>query len=176
MGHVPLALGQLFYVHNFTFTASPCRKSCVILLEMGADINSPDIVGWTPLLWAAKAGNVGVAELLLERGVLTDHVDIDGNAALHVAAHFNQVETTRILMDYGASLLVLNKRGMTYLDVAMEAQNNEVVMVVVKHQRYCNTKHLVFPSNSIPLYNSCSNDVALLVSFICEQLRKISLP
>ena len=136
---------------SITFTSSPCRKSCVILLEMGADINSPDIVGWTPLLWAAKAGNVGVAELLLERGVLTDHVDIDGNAALHVAAHFNQVETTRILMDYGANLLVLNKRGMTCLDVAMEGQNNEVVMVVVKHQRYCTTKHHVCRSNSIPL-------------------------
>ena len=103
---------------------------------MGADINSPDITGWTPLLWAAKAGNLGVAELLLERGVLTDHVDIDGNSALHVATHFNQVETTRILMNYGASLLILNNRGMTCLDVAIEAQNNEVVMVIVKHQRY----------------------------------------
>ena len=128
----------------FVITSSLCRKSCVILLEMGADINSPDIVGWTPLLWAAKAGNVGVAELLLERGVFTDHVDIDGNTALHVAAHFNQVETTRILMNNGASLLVLNKRGMTCLDVAIEAQNNEVVMVIVKHQRYCTLPNTVF--------------------------------
>ena len=110
---------------------------------MGADINSPDIVGWTPLLWAAKTGNVGVTELLLERGVLMDHVDIDGNAAIHVAAHFNQVESTRILLDYGASLQVLNKHGMTCLDVAMEVQNNEVVMVIVKHQRYRTTKHLI---------------------------------
>ena len=134
----------------FVITSSLCRKSCITLLEMGADINSPDTVGWTPLLWAAKVGNVGVVELLLERGVLTDHVDIDGNAALHVAAHFNQVESTRILMNYGSSLLLLNKRGMTCLDVAMEAQNNEVVMVIVKHQRYCTTrKHLVCRSNSI---------------------------
>jgi len=128
----------------FVITSSPCRKSCVTLLEMGADINSPDTVGWTPLLWAAKAGNVGVVELLLERGVLTDHVDIDGNAALHVAAHFNQVETTRILMNYGASLLLRNKRGMACLDVAMEAQNNEVVMVIVKHQRYCTLPNVLF--------------------------------
>ena len=141
---------------------------------MGADINSPDIVGWTPLLWAAKAGNLGVAELLLERGVLTDHVDIDGNAALHVAAHFNQVETTRILMNYGASLLVANKRGMTCLDVAMEAQNNEVVMVIVKHQRYCTPPNTLFicRSNYFPFYNSESRDLALLLSFIAEQSLK----
>ena len=146
MGHTLFSIKGtvLSSAYNFVFTSSPFRKSCVILLEMGADINSPDIVGWTPLLWAAKAGNLGVAELLLERGVLTDHVDIDGNAALHVAAHFNQVETTRILMNYGASLLLLNKRGMTCLDVAMEAQNNEVVMVIVKHQRCCTTKHLFY--------------------------------
>ncbi|KAJ7385776.1 hypothetical protein OS493_013810 [Desmophyllum pertusum] len=112
------------------------RKSCSILLEMGADINSPDIVGWTPLMWAAKVGNVGVTELLLERGVLMDHVDIDGNSALHVASHFSQVETTRMLLDYGANMLVLNKREMACLDVAMEAQNHEVVMVFVKHQRW----------------------------------------
>ena len=102
---------------------------------MGADINGPDIVGWTPLLWAAKTGNVGVTELLLERGVLVDHVDIDGNAALHVAAHFSQVETTRMLMNYGADLLMQNRRDMTALEIAMEAQNSEVVMVFVKHNR-----------------------------------------
>ena len=90
---------------------------------MGADINSPDIVGWTPLMWAAKAGNVGVVELLLERGGHTDHVDIDGNSALHVAAHFGQVEIVRTLLNYGGSLILQNKRGMTCLDVAMEAQN-----------------------------------------------------
>lgn len=127
-----------------TFLLLPFRKSCAILLDMGADINSPDIVGWTPLMWAAKTGNVGVTELLLERGVLMDHVDIDGNAAVHVAAHFSQVETIRTLMDYGASILVINKRGMTCLDVAMEAQNNEVVMVIVKHYRYCNAKNIQF--------------------------------
>ena len=87
-------------------------------------------------MWAAKAGNVGVTELLLERGVHIDHVDIDGNAAIHVAAHFGQVENTKLLMDYGARLAAQNKRGMTCLDLAMEAQNNEVVMVVVKHNRY----------------------------------------
>lgn len=127
---------------ELTFIPCSCRKSCAILLEMGADINSPDIVGWTPLMWAAKVGNVGVTELLLERGVLMDHVDIDGNSALHVASHFSQVETARMLLDYGANMLVLNKREMACLDVAMEAQNHEVVMVFVKHQRYCTTRHL----------------------------------
>ena len=115
---------------------SVSRKSCNTLLEMGADINSPDIVGWTPLLWAAKVGHAGVTELLLDRGVLIDHVDIDGNAALHVAAHFGHIEVTKMLLDYGANLLLQNKREMTCLDIAMETQNSEVVMVIVKHSRF----------------------------------------
>ena len=126
------------------------RKSGAILLDMGADINSPDIVGWTPLMWAAKAGNVGVVELLLERGGHTDHVDIDGNSALHVAAHFGQVEIVRTLLNYGGSLILQNKRGMTCLDVAMEAQINEVVMVIVKHNRYFTASiPLLVSSNAI---------------------------
>lgn len=101
-------------------------------------------------MWAAKAGNVGVVELLLERGGHTDHVDIDGNSALHVAAHFGQVEIVRTLLNYGGSLILQNKRGMTCLDVAMEAQINEVVMVIVKHNRYFTASiPLLVSSNAI---------------------------
>jgi len=116
--------------------ASMKRKSCNILLEMGADINSPDKNGRTPLLWAAKAGNLSVLELLLERGVWIDHVDIDGNAAIHVAAHVGNIEIVRMLLDYGASIVVENKRGLTCLEIAMDAQNCEVVMVIIKHNRW----------------------------------------
>ena len=158
-----MAISEVIGLQPFNFRSFPVsvyRKSCNVLLEMGADINSPDIVGWTPLLWAAKAGNVGVTELLLERGVLIDHVDIDGNTALHVAAHFGQIETTRILLDYGANLLLQNKRELTCLDIAMEAQNNEVVMVIVKHSRsvlvalITDILHLVFVLR-ICLINFC---------------------
>ena len=103
---------------------------------MGADINSPDKNGRTPLLWAAKAGNLSVLELLLERGVWIDHVDIDGNAAIHVAAHVGNIEIVRMLLDYGASIVVENKRGLTCLEIAMDAQNCEVVMVIIKHNRW----------------------------------------
>lgn len=112
------------------------RKSCNTLLEMGADINSPDNVGWTPLLWAAKAGNASVMELLLERGVLIDHMDIDGNAAIHVAAHMGNIDVVKMLLDYGANMVAQNRRGLRCLDIAMDAQNNEVVMVIVKHNRW----------------------------------------
>ena len=38
------------------------------VIEAGADLNSPDDQGWTPLNWAAGTGDVEIVELLLERG------------------------------------------------------------------------------------------------------------
>lgn len=179
--YIRMAMSEVIGLQPFNFRSFPVsvyRKSCNVLLEMGADINSPDIVGWTPLLWAAKAGNVGVTELLLERGVLIDHVDIDGNTALHVAAHFGQIETTRILLDYGANLLLQNKRELTCLDIAMEAQNNEVVMVIVKHSRSVlvalttDILHLVFVL-CICLINFCVSRSAVGKNIVLVQTRKI---
>ena len=38
------------------------------LLQEGADINEMDAAGWTPLNWAAAAGDISMAKLLLKFG------------------------------------------------------------------------------------------------------------
>ena len=101
---------------------------------MGADANTPDIHGWTPLLWSAISGSVSIAKLLLDHHVNADHMDNDGNTAIHLAAYHGHVEIVKLLLDYGAVLL-LNNSGLMYLDVAMEQNNKDVVMAVVKHDR-----------------------------------------
>ena len=39
-----------------------------LLLEKGADVESKDDVGQTPLSWAARGGHKAVVKLLLEKG------------------------------------------------------------------------------------------------------------
>jgi ankyrin repeat protein len=48
------------------------RKTALILLRMGADVNKGSSNGVTPLMWAASVGNSPCVELLLDRGARTD--------------------------------------------------------------------------------------------------------
>lgn len=56
-------------LHNAA--ASPDAKSRAVLeylLEQGFDPSQSDVDGWTPLLWAAKAGNITNTQTLLDAG------------------------------------------------------------------------------------------------------------
>lgn len=59
--------------------ASLRERSCAVLeylLEQGLDPNQRDVDGWTPLFWAAKAGNITNAQRLL--GAST-HTNVPGD-------------------------------------------------------------------------------------------------
>jgi len=45
-------------------------KMVAWLVENGADIKAKNSDGWTPLPWAAQAGQKGIAKLLREKGPL----------------------------------------------------------------------------------------------------------
>lgn len=101
---------------------------------MGTDINRPDIDGWTSLMWAAKTGRDDIIEVLLSKNADLDHSDVVGNTALHVTAKYGNGKVIQLLLDQGARVLT-NKQGMTCSHVAMESQNEDVIMAIVKHQR-----------------------------------------
>jgi len=53
-----------------------------LLLEKGADIESKDTDGQTPLSWAAQDGCEAVVQLLLEKGADIESKDTDGQTPL----------------------------------------------------------------------------------------------
>ena len=78
-------------------------------------INSEDFDKRTPLFYAP---NLTIAELLvLKCGAKVDHVDINGNTPLFVAAAHNRVDVMRFLIDSGAQLNHRNNLGQTPLFV-----------------------------------------------------------
>lgn len=111
-----------------------CRKICSILIQMGAEIDSPDAYGWTPLLFAAKSGSAGVIRMLLEINAKIDHADQSGNTALLIASARGYVDAVKILLDRKASLSPGND-GMNCLDVAIENQQVGVTMAILKNTR-----------------------------------------
>jgi uncharacterized protein len=108
-----------------------------MLIARGADLNAPlrtKILkrtyqagdarlaeGATPLMRAAKAGDVVMMRLLISGGADLDRTNAAGETALHIAA--NSAATVRFLADEGASAFVKNKAGLTPLEALLKTRN-----------------------------------------------------
>lgn len=67
------------------------------LLDDGADVNSVDEWGETPLMWAARGGWPEMALLLLERGADADAQNEEDDTALTLANRFGNTEVAKLL-------------------------------------------------------------------------------
>lgn len=85
-----------------------------MLLSDGANPNSKDNAGWTPLHEACSHGFVSIAEMLLQHGSI---VDVPGGEKdenpLHDAITQGQIEVVRLLRSWGASDTARNRYGHT---------------------------------------------------------------
>eukprot|EP00526_Cylindrotheca_closterium_P002104 CAMPEP_0113658460 /NCGR_PEP_ID=MMETSP0017_2-20120614/31730_1 /TAXON_ID=2856 /ORGANISM="Cylindrotheca closterium" /LENGTH=1113 /DNA_ID=CAMNT_0000572733 /DNA_START=65 /DNA_END=3407 /DNA_ORIENTATION=- /assembly_acc=CAM_ASM_000147 len=92
------------------------------LIAAGADASVCDEEGNTPLHWAARAGDVGTAELLLLRNCPKDAKNERGETALHWAMRAGRVgmSVVSILLENGAKPSVWNKEFKRPLDIAAD--------------------------------------------------------
>ena len=91
------------------------------LLEADVDVDPRTKNNETPLMYAARRGNLKVAIVLLQHNASTDHTNVEGWTALHFAALYGGTSITKLLLTSGSNkeartLLDL----MTPLDLAME--------------------------------------------------------
>ncbi|KAI5843936.1 ankyrin repeat-containing domain protein [Morchella snyderi] len=108
------------------------------LLRGGADVDAADDSGMRALHVAAGAagGSADMCELLLEAGADINCVDRAGDTALHLAALCGGVATVRILLGWGAKL-VMNGRGKTPGVMAEEAGWSDVVALFPAEGAWC---------------------------------------
>ena len=86
-------------------------------LAEGADMEGIDpVFGITPLVWAALAGRVEVAEGLLGNGADVHGRGKDGGTPLHAAAFLGRTEVAELLIRHGADPAAKNHRGETPRD------------------------------------------------------------
>lgn len=87
------------------------RKS----LEEGADVNTIDPEGSTPLGRAATSGQRNVVEFLLASGA---HIETGPQSPLSLAAEHGHKDIVRLLLDWGADIESLDRFGRTPLSLS----------------------------------------------------------
>ncbi len=90
------------------------------LLNNGAEVNTQDNRGWTPLHWAAYKDAATTAKVLLNNGAEVNAKTNGGQTPLRVATAEDAVATVKVLRRYGG---LVNKRN----DEAMEGRQMPVV-------------------------------------------------
>jgi ankyrin repeat protein len=101
-----------------------------LLLESGADINTRDTNGDTPLIAAAFMGYNETVKLLLEKGAEVNAQNNLGSTALMEAATMNKPETVAMLLSNGADTKAKNIAGLTALDAALRDNNVEMARLL----------------------------------------------
>jgi ankyrin repeat protein len=113
--------------------ASSAGKDDVVayLLDHGADIDHANSTGHTAVILAAYSSFPKIVELLIEKGADIHRATSNGWTALHFA--YDDMETTRVLMKYGADP---NRIADFYTPLFLAAASNytEAVKVLISFQ------------------------------------------
>jgi ankyrin repeat protein len=84
-----------------------------VLVEASASISSANLLGITPLMFAASHGHTSTVSYLLSLNDSFDAIDNEGKNALFHAIDGKHEEISKILIDAGIDLNVANKYGVT---------------------------------------------------------------
>lgn len=91
-----------------------------VLLDYGANPNTPSVQGSTPLHMAVLSSVSSIVQMLLDYGAAVDMPGLRGRTPLHVAAISRQDRLIRLLLDRGATIDAQSSDGNTALHFATE--------------------------------------------------------
>jgi hypothetical protein len=99
------------------------------LLQGGLSPETRDTYGLTGLIWTARKGRVGVAEVLLASGADLEAKDRTARTALHHAVALRHPEFVEFIAKRGAFLNPVDMHGCTPLDLATMAGDKMVALL-----------------------------------------------
>ena len=103
------------------------------LLDFGADVSRKNRFGMTPLLLAVDLERpANLVSLLLTPQSNIETSGPGGLTALHLAARKSSLETVKLLLNAGASSVIVDAMGKTALHEAASAGQAEIAKLLVK--------------------------------------------
>ncbi|CAD6195177.1 unnamed protein product [Caenorhabditis auriculariae] len=103
------------------------------LLESGADVDSKDFVGATPIYWASEKGHLEVVRLLLDHEADVEIANKDGWTPLLSASFYGKEEIVTTLLRHGADPNAQNGRGFTALQLAAFRNHPGIARILLEY-------------------------------------------
>ncbi len=124
-----------------TYICEKENKSLHCLIQYGANLETTDKKGKTPLLEATRYGHVNALKFLFQHGVNVNAQDNDGNTALMLAIlnknekELNAEEKVNLLLQNGVDFYIKNNKGSSPFDWAIQNPNEKISrLIIIKHQ------------------------------------------
>ncbi|RSL55640.1 hypothetical protein CEP53_007043 [Fusarium sp. AF-6] len=137
-------LGKI-HDHDYFTNGTLCHWACSqkhfdvveFLLQNGLveDINSTCEGGFTPLHFAAMSNQANIIELLISHKASVNLQSDKGQTALHLAAHFENLDAMNMLIQLGALTLVDKDEWLTRM-LALEGDNAEAMDILISQITY----------------------------------------
>ena len=86
-------------------------------------------------MWAARSGCEKTSQELLDKQAVVDHVNNQGDSALHISASHGKVKVVELLLNYGADVRIRNNLGQTCLDVTVQSGAGDVALAISRNKR-----------------------------------------
>lgn len=126
-----------------------------LLLEKGADIDTPDEISRTPLSYAAESGSETIARLLLEKGAKVDNVGQTGRTPLSYAAGSGSETTVGLFLERVEEVDIKDNKGRTPLSYAAQSGSKATVKLLVENGAEINDRD---NDQRTPLHHGAQGD------------------
>jgi len=102
------------------------------LLELGADVNTKDNNGHTPLIMVITNNHTDVAELLIRKGANINAQNNIGQTALMIAVINNHLESVKLLLAASADVNLMTATRNTALIYATYAHREHLIQILLE--------------------------------------------
>ncbi|XP_013421443.1 tankyrase-2-like [Lingula anatina] len=144
------------------------------------NVNGKGLGGWTPLHEATFYGYIQCAELLLQRGAVTNIQDENGETPLHVAAWCDRKQFAQLLLQHGADTSIQAEKQKTSRMMAEEKEHTAVAELLRRFeipdiQMYIQTRTLEHVAEILDLAECRNFNLTNLNSNFPEKFQKIQV-
>lgn len=117
----------------FSVTITPDGEKAVVANFQDDTVSVVDITV-TPLMLAARNGNLQQVQTLIMGGANVNAVDLSGNTPLMWAVRGGNGAIVLALLDRGANPYARNHNGQTALDIAIASNNPELIRLLESYR------------------------------------------